>query len=1100
MAGIFDTPTIKKGGSIFDPVKKEPIDILKEAGYEPKQSGWSLLGKGFVNVLGGVLNVLRTGEYAVGGILAGKSPITGIKEKISPSEVLFEDREEDRKLWSQKGVTALAVDILLDPVTYLTFGAGKAIKLTTKGGQLLINKSGQKLIKQIISKGASEAAARRTMARVIQEGGEAAARKYIGKSGLKFMGRTFIPMEAFQKAGQALQKVPGAGVFNRVGSGFARAFKPFSEIDGLPAKIGGKGTYSDHLFRPFTRETQAKIFNQIDEVKKIAAKAYKEHGIDVGKTIGQKIETRQLTGSQFLDDVIKWIGKEQDEMLKIEKATGKKIGEIKGYLRHYLTPDGRKFIEKGDDFMGMLPKPLRAKLKAAEPRKLVRVVSEAGKDVTWDKAKYTLKPFKEAKVIDQLENIASKKIKALQNLQTALAKGDIDNIMNLWREHKVALGKHISKFPEVQKTVTEIAEFSQKEFGNIVSGLASFEARKLAPIIKDLEDLVKTSQGREFLYKPLEAIKKIPYQKKVIDAQKKILSIQKELGEQIKKYQFFDYIDAKGNFYKAVRAGEEYKDALPLTIKEINDYMKAKHGVKNFFEPDAFKAFAIRKAEHIKYINTHKFLEATKARFGTRLDKVKETVVDGVRLVESTNPQLKGWLMPEPIVKHLDETLKVLTNEESMKGFVGLYDKALGIWKKNVTGMWPSFHTRNFIGGFFNNWLAGVRAIDNIDAWKILNGSDDIIKTEIGTKYSGKQVLDLAERFWVRGQPGMMDVYRSVNQAVEEVTARNIKKIGIKASNAPRFAMEFVEDRLRLPLFINRLKKGYSPAEAAKDVFKFHFDYLPETGLTAFERLYMRRLVPFYVWTRNNVPLQIEQMMKQPGKYANLEKVRQSMFGEKEFKELASLPDWMQEMFIAPLPWKDDAGRTLWAQLDLPLEDINKLPINSSGIREIASMLTPFLKFPMERYFNKNMYFGGDIYNPDLPKELQTRKATDALKHLPSPIKKFLNFREVKYRDWKYKDEKRFITRYEMDAKKLHIISTFLGRYYSTLSGTYDEDVPAEWKASRYVGGIPIRTFDIPEEQARKESEQERQVQEIMNWLKRHKVIPYEGEKTNIFD
>jgi len=908
MANYFDTPTTKRS-SYFDPTPAiAPRETLEQYGYEvPEKKGWSLLGKKFINTLSGVLNVLRTGEYAVGGILAGKSPITGIREKISPSEILFADREEDRKLWSQRGIAALAVDILLDPVTYLTFGAGNALKLSTKGGQVLLNKPGQQLMKQMISKGASEAAARRTMARIIQEGGEAAATKYIGKSGLRFMGQVFIPAEHFQKAGKVLGRLPGAGAVNRVGNGFSRAFRPFREIDMMPAKIGGMGVYTDFLYKPFVRETRTKIFKEIDEVKKVAAKAYKDYGIDVGRTIGHKIEKRKLTGDRFMDDIIKWMSKEQDEILQIEKATGKKVGEIKGYLRHYLTKEGREFIAKGGDFISGVSKPLKAKLAAAKPRKIEGI------------------------------------------------------------------------------------------------------------------------------------------------------------------------------------------------IREINAYFRVKHGIKNFFEPDAFKAFAVRKAEHVKYINTHRFLESAKARFGTRLDKAKTTVVDGIRLVESTNPQLKGWLLPEPIVKHLDETLKVLSQEESMRGFIKVYDKALGIWKKNVTGVWPAFHTRNFIGGSYNNWLAGVKMTDNTLAWRILNGSDELIKTDIGTKISGKQILDLSERYGVRGQPGMMDVYRQVEETIEEIGARNVKKLGIKASNAPRWIMEQVEDRLRLPLFVNRLKKGYSPAEAAKDVFKFHFDYLPETGLTQFERLYMRRIMPFYVWARHNVPLQIEQMMKQPGKYANLEKLRQSMFGPEEKVEFGFLPDWMKEMFVAPLPWKDDAGRTLWMQLDLPLDDIKYLPISSSGIREIASTLTPFLKFPIERYMNRNMYFGGNMWNEDLPREMQTRKVTESLKILPNPIKKFLNLREVKYRDWRYPDEKRFITRYEMDSRKLHIIMTFLGRYYSTLKGVAEEDIPAEWKASRYVGGIPVRIFDIEEERERREAEQERQATEMMKWLKQHKMIPYKGEKKRYF-
>jgi hypothetical protein len=896
------------------PETNDMVEYLESFGYKvsDNESFWRKLGKGGINVLNTTMRVLRTGEYAAGGVLSGKGPWKGIKEKISPSEALgLVESEEETKLFSQEGLQALIVDTLLDPTTYLTFGTKGAVKVVFKGGKVPLNKAGTKLTKEVIEKGASQGAAKRVMSRVLQEGGESAVKKYIDKGGLRFMGQTMIPGEYFKQAGKMIGKgikgTPVLGdVTNRVGSSFTKAFRPFREIDALPTKMGGKGTYTDFLYKPYTRETYEKMKREVDKIKEVAKAAKSEYGEEVGTVIGKHIERGSLTESKMLNSIMDTIKRESDEMLKVERATGKKVGELSNYLKHYLTPEGRKFIEKGGGFFEGLPKPLKAKLKAAQPRKLVGMVSE------------------------------------------------------------------------------------------------------------------------------------------------------------------------------------------------INNHFKKKYGVEKFFEPDAFKAFAMRKIDHIKYINTYNFLEATKKRFGVPIEKATKKYTDeGIRLIESTNPQLKGHLLPEPIVKHLDDTYKMLTNEETAKGFVKFYDKALAIWKRNVTGIFPAFHTRNFLGGSFNNWLAVGNPkdllLDDKLAWKILNGNQDVVlKTKTGMKYTGDQILDLAERFGVRGQPGMMDVYMQVDDMVAELTKTG--KVKRTIGNAPRWVMEFVEDRLRLPLFIDGLRRGSDPADAAKLVFKYHFDYLPETGLTAFERTWMKRLIPFYTWTRNNVPLQFEQIMKQPGKYANLDKLRTSMMGKEGEKELKDLPDWMQDMFAFKLPWKDDVGRSLWMQLDLPLEDINKLPVSSNGIREMASMLTPFLKFPMERYFNRNMYFGGDIYNPELPREAQTSKSIEQLKHLPEPIKKYLNFRKVKYRDYRYPDEKRFITRYEMDAKKLHVIHSFIGRYYSTLKGLFDDDIPEEWRVSRFVGGIPVRPFDVEEEREQRDYENEKQVQELLNYLKKRNVIPYKSE------
>ena len=544
------------------------------------------------------------------------------------------------------------------------------------------------------------------------------------------------------------------------------------------------------------------------------------------------------------------------------------------------------------------------------------------------------------------------------------------------------------------------------------------------------------------------------------------------------------------------------KRKITGAIREINADFKIKTGLKfNFFEPDAIKAFAQRKVEHIRFINTKAFLEQTK-RFGAKAvykdEKLIPTFKEGIEFLETKAPELKGLVFPKAIAKHVDETYKVLTNEESLKVFVRAYDKLLSFWKGTVTGYFPAFHTRNAIGGSFNNWLAGIKnPLRYKQTRDILTGKNKTYKNALGETIKGSELMRQAERFGALGQPGMMDVMKTSQKEISKLGKGKFIK---QAAGYPRIMMEYVENHLRMPLFLDRWMKGDSFEEAAKWVFKFHFDYMPE-GLAGFERVAMRRLIPFYVWTRNNVPLQIEMLMKQPGKYAGLEKMRQTFMTEKGKEELQYLPDWMKEMFVAKLPFLNKAGKSLWLQLDIPIEDINKLPITSSGIREIASLLTPFLKYPIERYMNKDFFFGGEIWNDKLPKELQTRKTIEALKVLPSPIKKFLGFKEVQYRDYRYPEEYKFITRYEMSARKLHIIRSAFGRFYSTLGQILDPEMKSKmgWmKASRLLGGVPVRPFNMEEEKERRLYEQEKEMEEALRYYKQRGIIPYKGMERKV--
>jgi len=882
---------------------------------EKSKKGWGILNK--------ILDTLRTGEYAMGGVLSGKGIWAGIKEKISPSEVLFKDTEEERKFFSVKGIAALATDILLDPTTYLTFGVGGATKITTKtGAKIALSKAGKQMLKKVVKAGASRKSAARVMARVIEKGGEKAAKKYIAKSGLKFLGEQIIPRKAFTVAGIPLKwtlgKIPG---FNKAAKVFEKALKPFAEINAMPAKLGGKSVYqgAEINFIKTLRWQQTKTW---DEWLKKVKPFYKQKGKDIGKTIGWRLESKKLTGDVMVDGLIKTMKKESAEMLKLERAAGKKIGEISGYVRHYLTPDAREWIGRGGNLFTAVPKSLRARLASSNKRKI---------------------------------------------------------------------------------------------------------------------------------------------------------------------------------------AG---------AIREINSQFKITTGLKfNFFEPDAIKAFAMRKAEHIRFINTSKFIERIKG-FGMRATyknkKLVPTFKEGVEFLETTNPQLKGIVFPKPIAKHIDAAQRALTDEGTLKGIVSLYDKGLAIWKGTVTGYFPAFHTRNFIGGFFNNWLAGVKNIARYKQWNdIEKGANKLYTTKLGEKIKGSEIFRQGELKGVFGQSGMMDVARSMDRELKTLGAKLPKKIWDKTLNPhsgyPRVMMEYVENHLRGPLFLDRVLKGDSYAEAARWVFRYHFDYMPE-GLTGFERNVMKRLIPFYTWMRNNIPLQIEQMLKQPGKYAGLEKIRKHFMGKEGEEEMKNLPEWMREQFITKLPFLNKMGKSLWLQLDLPLEDVAKLPISASGIRELVSALSPVLKYPIERYTNKDLYFGSEIYPEKLKDypEFQTRKLAEGVgkgleKILPPPLKKFLNFKKTKYRDYTKEKEtgtkrKLFLTRYEMDAKKLHLLRSAFGRFYSTIGQIFDPEMKSKFgaiKMSRLLGGVPVRPFDIEEEKERRNWEEETEFQAILNYLKKHGEVPY---------
>ena len=867
-----------------------------------------------------VFNILRTGEFAVGGLLSGVSPIEGIKRKVSPSDALR----------ISNGVAKLVTDILLDPTTYITFGAGGGAKILTKtGSSITLTKSGTKAF-NTLAKDIGSQEAKKQFANIIIKNPE-----YIDKSGLKFMGKTMIPKSSFDKLGKAIKdtatKVP---IINSVG-------KKVEEV-------------VDVLNPLYAIKNNPKLADYID-MRQLLVKGIGAKQMRVIENIAKKEEfwTKKY-GKEFSTNVSKYIENIDslksvpEKMAKDVKFVGDNIIEI------------QKTIAKKELLRDILKSTLGATAFKALPKNIKNIVD-----------KYT-------------DDILNGSIKSVDDFKKILTK-----------EESKSLGKKYS---------------ATKLFNKI---------KTATPNVDNYLRHVLTEKGRKYV-------------------ESKGSDFMNSLSKPLR-------VNLKAGNTRTYRK----------SIEEINKEMRAKVG-GDMFETDAFKSLAYRYSESIKAIDTYDFLKRVESKYGIKaLPGETSRFVDGMKYIESKNKLLEGTLLPEAIARNVDDTLNVLTGDKATKAFLKGYDNLLNFWKGSVTGWFPAFHTRNFIGGAFNNWLAGLNPkyyAMSVELQKDLKkGGNKIWISSAGESFTSNQLIKIIKETGAINQPGMIDVMKNV----EDIVSPSVFK---KLGNAPKNVMEAVENNLRIPLFMDRfLGRGYSAADSAKDVFKFHFDYTPE-GLTNFERNWMRRIIPFYTWTRNNIPLQIEQMVKQPGKYAVFPKLQDDIGGKIGEEEFQDLPEWMKEMLVIRVG--EQGGNALWLQLNLPLEDISNLPVDSKGVKNLVSMMSPILKLPLELVTNKNLFFGTDIVNPDLPKEFQTAKTIKQLDLLPQPIKDFINFKKVKY---KTREDGKVVwkDRYEMDAVKLHILQAAVGRFYSTIGQAFDEDKSFVNKMTKLLGGMPATEVDI---------------------------------------
>jgi len=329
-------------------------------------------------------------------------------------------------------------------------------------------------------------------------------------------------------------------------------------------------------------------------------------------------------------------------------------------------------------------------------------------------------------------------------------------------------------------------------------------------------------------------------------------------------------------------------------------------------------------------------------------------------------------------------------------------DPLLMLWKSAITvGRGPGYVATNTIGGMYMNWLGNVSARNTKLAAKALLdinaelkavqtanpemslsaalqeaerrsakklGNVKIVDTDlysvINEFFNRGAFFDTETEFALRtlaqaGSAAPLETYRlrggvqrefltEAKTPLEEQYRRGInflttnrvqRSLNNMAQNSELF--------LRLSAFIDGYEKYGNFDSALANVHLLHFNY---QDLSNAEQ-WVRRFVPFYTWTRNNVPAQLRAMAMQPGK------IQRALYANEEFqRQFGAEGDesWMNQVLPEYINVSDGfatsfkfGNNNIGYYLRLPFEDINKLFQVKSGFvlprpRELANMLGLF--------------------------------------------------------------------------------------------------------------------------------------------------------------
>ena len=442
------------------------------------------------------------------------------------------------------------------------------------------------------------------------------------------------------------------------------------------------------------------------------------------------------------------------------------------------------------------------------------------------------------------------------------------------------------------------------------------------------------------------------------------------------------------------------------------------------------------------YSKTGRYLDPEWANKAGNIESLKST--DG--LVAVKPERLKGQLFPPEVAKVIDAHHEKFTNPEEVNTVFRAYDAAQNWWKAWTLGIFPAYHARNMAGNIWNNSLAGVRnpAVYQ-KAAEMQMGKAGVLKTALGD-------MDYQDVVKLAGEKGVLgkgfyggDIPEAVTDAMAKGKWLTLGRDN-KLVKTGRHIGSLIEDNARLAHFVDKLQKGMDADTAAQSVKKFLFDY---TELTPTEQNVLKRVFPFYSWSRKNIPLQLEMMVRKPGQQLLPVKLKHEVerlsAGDKPIPD-ANLPEWLAGDY--PIRTSErhtdekDQSKNVFSYTPvagyLPWGDLPRMmnnPAETAGF-----MVSPLLKEPAQQAANYDLYFKRKIANKEIPQAYV----------FPSEGEEFTRFMGVK-----------LSPRAAHVARNIRLLATMHRANPFQAFGETTSELGTGEKLSQYILGA--RTYDVDE-------------------------------------
>jgi hypothetical protein len=524
------------------------------------------------------------------------------------------------------------------------------------------------------------------------------------------------------------------------------------------------------------------------------------------------------------------------------------------------------------------------------------------------------------------------------------------------------------------------------------------------------------------------------------------------------------------------------------TVAEIN--AKNIYGTSKFFQDDPAIAQGVADFNAAQAIAGRKFLDDA-SQFGIKADVAPASY--------KTIPEIPGLKFEPAVANQLTRSYKALTNQEEINKFLKLYDGAQNWWKMWSLGVRPAYHSKNMIGNLWNSYLGGLTN-------PLLYGQAGslqikIAKNNLSGKIAGYPADELYDAMMTRGVFGQGQYGGDISRTLESQISGGNKNPFTLATSNPILQGGFklgqtVEDNARIALFIDQLNKGASFDKAGNHVRKYLFDY---GDVNPFEKDVLKRVMPFYTWSRKNIPLQLEALATQPDKInkINLAINNAQQAYQVEQPDLAQVPDYIREqapvyvgsnaeagtVSAIPLanliPTFDIAAITKFLNTETAPQGIQRGKLGTA-LSTVMGGVSPLIKAPLEYLANYDFFRKKNIQEFE-------GQTTDFLGvpmpvHLAKLASNIIVLNELDRANPGSIFGSRIV---DPITKEVTTLNSFLGLGTPREART---DLPEEQRLTQYLTGIRVFDIDMGQTEYRQVEQMKRDIGAIKARIKQAQI------------